>query len=208
MSNLTRELFFSVPFFYCDVENVDELNRKLVHNILKWKEEDTERLAHSNKFSWHSQTDMNLREEFHQITKIINDAQNEISINEEYCSKSNLVVKDMWANVSQKYAYNSYHCHPNSLWSGVYYVQCPPNCGNIKFYNKDATTMWWPRYEKMDVTTRQSHQWDDITYEPVEGRLILFLSHVGHEVSQNLTDVEGKDGYRISISFNSRQKEK
>ena len=39
---------------------------------------------------------------------------------------------------------------------------------------------------------------------PIEGRIYFFLV-VGHEVEQNLTDVEGQDGYRISISFNSIQ---
>jgi hypothetical protein len=50
-----------------------------------------------------------------------------------------------------------------------------------------------------------THQWDSVSYEPIEGRVILFPSWIGHQVGQNLTDVEGKDGYRISISFNIKQ---
>ena len=62
--------------------------------------------------------------------------------------------------------------------------------------------------KKKQVMARQPHQWNNVFYEPIEGRLILFPSHVGHEVPQNLTDIEGQDGYRISISFNSTQIQK
>ena len=63
---------------------------------------------------------------------------------------------------------------------------------------------WRPMYEK-EQSQRQPHQWETVNYEPIEGRAIFFPSYIGHEVEQNLTDVEGQDGYRISISFNSLQ---
>ena len=207
MFNLSKELFFSVPFYYYNIENTDELNRELVHHILKIKEEDEQGLVRSNNLGWHSETNLSSRDEFNQITKIIHDALNKISTDEEYSSETNLVIENMWAIVSPKYAYNSQHFHPHSLWSGVYYVQCPPNCGNIRFSNKDAEAMWLPLYEKNEnsVQSRQPHQWASVVYEAIEGRLIIFPSHVGHEVLQNLTDVEGEDGYRIALSFNSIQ---
>ena len=209
MYNMIRELHFADAFYHKDIENSTEMNTDLVNKILQWKHDDPEGVKNSNSLGWQSNSMMNLRDEFHQITKIINDALNEISINEEYFSKKNLVVENMWANVSPKYAYNSYHHHSESLWSGVYYVQSPPNCGYITFYNKgEKFPIRSPVYEKKDPSTRQPHQWDTVFYEPIEGRLILFPSHLGHEVEQNLTDVEGQDGYRISISFNSEQKEK
>ena len=208
MSNVIREFYFADALYYKDIENSTEMNTDLIGKILQWRHDEPEGVQISNSLGWQSKDTMSYRDEFHQITKTINDALNEISINEEYCSKRDLVVENMWANVSQKYAYNSYHTHPGSLWSGVYYVQCPPNCGNIRFYNKDVQSTWWPEYEKKQVMARQPHQWNNVFYEPIEGRLILFPSHVGHEVPQNLTDIEGQDGYRISISFNSTQIQK
>ena len=40
MSNIMKESFFSIPIFYVDIENSQELNNKLTHDILQWKKED------------------------------------------------------------------------------------------------------------------------------------------------------------------------
>ena len=206
MSNIRRDPFFTVPIFYFDVENSKEINHKLLNDILQWKKEDEKGTKRSNNYGWHSQSDMHLRDEFEDIKNVINDKLNSISLIEEYSSETDLVIEEMWANVSPKYAYNSYHFHQHSLWSGVYYVQCPPNCGMIKFEDK-KWNKWRPIYEK-EQSQRQPHQWERVNYEPIEGRAIFFPSCIGHEVEQNLTDVEGQDGYRISISFNSTQIQK
>ena len=66
MFNLSKELFFSVPFYYYNIENTDELNRELVHHILKIKEEDEQGLVRSNNLGWHSETNLSSRDEFNQ----------------------------------------------------------------------------------------------------------------------------------------------
>ena len=200
MSNVQRELWFSVPFFYFDIENSKELNRELVRDIYKWKEEDKEGVERSNRYGWHSMIIMHLREEFNKITNAINDAQQAIAKEEGYDLDWPLIIESMWANVSPKHAYNTFHTHPNALWSGVYYVQCPEDCGRIKFPNV-------PDHHNKPIFKENSfshpHQWSSVYYEPIEGRLILFPSNRGHEVEQNLSDTD-----RISISFNSIQMHK
>ena len=200
MSEAKREFWFSVPFFYFDIENSKELNRELVRDIYKWKEEDKDGIKHSNKQGWHSTIIMHFREEFSKITNAINDAQKSVSTEEGYDSDWPLIVESMWANVSPKHAYNTFHTHPNALWSGVYYVQCPENCGRIKFHNM-PDQHHKPIYD--DNELQHPHQWSSVFYEPIEGRLILFPSNRGHEVEQNLSDTD-----RISISFNSIQMHK
>ena len=201
MSEAKREFWFSVPFFYFDIENSKELNRELVRDIYKWKEEDKEGVLRSNKHGWHSTIVMHYREEFDKITNAINDVQKSIATQEGYNSDWRLIVDSMWANVSPKHAYNMFHTHPNALWSGVYYVQCPENCGRIKFpnvYKHCAEPVYDDNLEEL-----HPHQWASVYYEPIEGRLILFPSDRGHEVEQNLSDTD-----RISISFNSVQRHK
>ena len=69
----------------------------------------------------------------------------------------------------------------------------------------------WARYQNVykpvfrEELSSLRHQWDNVFWEPREGRVILFPSWIGHQVEQNLTNVEGEDGYRISISFNINQ---
>ena len=204
MSNITRELFFSVPIFYFDLDNSNEINLKLKNLIFDWKDKD-KGVERSNVLGWHSKDDMHIRNHFNFFIDEINNIQNEIHLTEEYANNTELRVENMWANINHKYSYNRFHTHPGSLWSGVYYVQSPPNCGSILFKLVDRDLYGTPTYEK-DNIDRQTHQWQTIEHKPIEGRVILFPSWLGHEVQQNLTDVEGENGNRISISFNTIQK--
>jgi len=206
MSNLMRELYFADAFYYKDFENSSEMNKKLKDKILQWKHDDPEGMIISNSLGWQSRSIMQEdKVRWKDILKPINEFLQEVLISEQYVENSALEISNMWANINYKYAYNKYHDHPKSLWSGVYYVQSPPNSGKILFHKE------WSRYQGVPKPTFSSsppvhtHQWDSIFWEPREGRVILFPSWIGHEVEQNLTNVEGEDGYRISISFNINQ---
>ena len=206
MSSVMRELFFADAFYYKDIENSSEMNKDLISKILEWKHDDPEGVEISNSLGWQSRATMQKEKSgFADITNKINEFLNEVWSAEQYNEGTALEITNMWANVNYKYAYNKYHDHPQSLWSGVYYVQSPPNSGKILFHKE------WSRYQGVPKPTFSSsppvhtHQWDSVSYEPIEGRVILFPSWIGHQVGQNLTDVEGEDGYRISISFNIKQ---
>ena len=206
MSNLMRELYFADAFYYKDFENSSEMNKNLKDKILQWKHDDPEGMIISNSLGWQSRSIMQEdKVRWKDILKPINEFLQEVLISEQYVENSALEISNMWANINYKYAYNKYHDHPKSLWSGVYYVQSPPNSGKILFHKE------WSRYQGVPKPTFSSsppvhtHQWDSIFWEPREGRVILFPSWIGHEVEQNLTNVEGEDGYRISISFNINQ---
>ena len=206
MSNLMRELYFADAFYYKDFENSSEMNKKLKDKILQWKHDDPEGMIISNSLGWQSRSIMQEdKVRWKDILKPINEFLQEVLISEQYVENSALKISNMWANINYKYAYNKYHDHPKSLWSGVYYVQSPPNSGKILFHKE------WSRYQGVPKPTFSSsppvhtHQWDSIFWEPREGRVILFPSWIGHQVEQNLTNVEGEDGYRISISFNINQ---
>jgi uncharacterized protein (TIGR02466 family) len=107
----------------------------------------------------------------------------------------------MWANINYKDGFNRPHIHPNSLWSGVYYVKTPKKCGHLKI--EDTRTM-----SLMSIPTKTDkkreepkHLWREVHFEPIAGRLIMFPSWVNHCVDRNESD-----DIRISVSFNFLQK--
>ena len=105
----------------------------------------------------------------------------------------------MWANINPPGGMNRAHQHPNSLWSGVYYIKAPKNSGDLKIDDpRSSAAMCRPRQkdgEKPLRLYRETH------YAPIAGRCIMFPSWLMHCVDPN----ESND-IRISVSFNFLQK--
>jgi len=105
------------------------------------------------------------------------------------------VLGNMWANINPPGAYNAPHIHPNSLFSGVYYVKAPKNSGRLVCNDPRAGV-------QLNMPVRKEGQppkelWRDCTLEPKEGRLIIFPFYLWHNVESNLSE-----DLRISVSFN------
>ena len=105
----------------------------------------------------------------------------------------------MLANVNPPGGMNRAHMHPNSLWSGVYYVKAPKNCGHLKIDDpRTSAAMSRPILKEGETPNRL---WRETHYEPIAGRCIMFPSWVTHCVEPN-----DSDDIRISVSFNFLQK--
>jgi uncharacterized protein (TIGR02466 family) len=199
---MLRQFFFPITIYERVLGNKDKINSELIKNILEWKTKSPESLVRSNTLGWHSECNMHEKEEYKDLLHEIKESLINIHYQEGYSQKKDMVIVGMWANVSPKYSYNKYHVHPPNFLSGVYYAQTPKNCGEIVFENRSD-----PRYYGWQSTieyenSAQQHQWDSINYKAEAGKLLIFPSWLGHHVEQNLTDLEGEDSFRISISFN------
>ena len=102
---------------------------------------------------------------------------------------------NMWANINYKGGYNRPHIHPNSLFSGVYYVKSQPNSGKLVCNDPRPGI-------QTNMPTRvkgqpPKHLWREIHLDPKEGRILMFPSWLWHCVEPN----ESND-IRISVSFN------
>jgi len=105
----------------------------------------------------------------------------------------------MWANINPPGGMNRAHQHPNSLWSGVYYVKAPKNSGQLKIDDPRASAaMYRPRQKEGPVPSRL---YRETHYEPIAGRCIMFPSWLMHCVDPNQSN-----DIRISVSFNFLQK--
>jgi len=101
---------------------------------------------------------------------------------------------DMWVNINKSSNYNFMHNHApynGAILSGVYYVKCPKNSGNINFFD--------PRYFVTNALDMQYYNNGDTYwfFEPKENLMLMFPSWLHHSVDQNQSDED-----RISIAFN------
>ncbi len=101
-------------------------------------------------------------------------------------------ITQSWLNYTETNQYHHRHEHPNSLISGVFYVNGDEKFDKIKFYKKDIYSIIKP--EVKDYNIWNSETW----WFPVKtGDVILFPSSLTHMV-----ETKQGDNTRISLAFN------
>ena len=192
---MNRELFFPTPIYIQDVGS-PAFNQKLEQDIIAWSNKD-KGIKRTNVNGWHSTSDMADYPEYKELVNILFQAQRDIYKEEHLDSEP--FLGNMWANINPPGGYNRTHIHPNSLWSGVYYVKTPKNCGHLKLEDpRSVALMTRPRQVLGEQPQRL---WREVHYEPVAGRLIMFPAWLNHCVDPNQSNE-----IRISVSFNFMQK--
>ena len=193
---MITEYHFPTPIYIKDLPNPDQVNQYLEEQILKWSHQDKGVLK-TNAGGWHSSTDMNKKEEYNVLTKELFAMQDEIFAQEYLTPKP--VLGNMWANINYPGNYNRPHLHPNSLFSGVYWIKTPFKSGNLMLYEpRGGAQVLMSNRKEGELPSRL---WREIQYEPVAGRIIMFPAWLWHEVKPN----ESNDT-RISVSFNFLQR--
>ena len=192
---MIRELYFPTPIYVLDIKD-QSINEQLEKDILNWYNKD-KGINRTNVNGWHSKTTMHEMPEYKRLTDALYEAQKKIYIEEDLDSEP--FLGNMWANVNPKGGMNRAHIHPNSLWSGVYYVKANKNSGHLKIDDPRSTaSMSRPRLKEKQHPIRL---WRETSFEPKVGRLIMFPAWLVHAVDPNLSDE-----LRISVSFNFMQK--
>jgi len=193
---MITEYHFPTIIYIKDIPNALQLNQYLEQKIIQWSQQN-KGVAKTNAGGWHSETDMNKKEEYNPLTKELFNMQEEIYQKEHLSLKP--VLGNMWANINYPGCFNRPHLHPNSLFSGVYWVKTPVKSGNLMLYDPRAgTQMTMPNRKEGKLPPEL---WREIHYEPAAGRCIMFPSWLWHEVKPN----ESND-IRISVSFNFLQR--
>ena len=190
-----RELYFPTPIYIADIKH-PTLNQELERDILAWSNRD-KGITRTNIQGWHSDTNMNELPEYAKLVDMLYSAQRTIYDQEYY--ESEPFLGNMWANINPPGGSNRAHIHPNSLWSGVYYVKAPQNSGQLKIEDpRSVALMSRPRQKDVPKPDRL---WREHHYEPKTGSLIMFPSWLNHCVDPN-----NSNDIRISVSFNFMQK--
>jgi uncharacterized protein (TIGR02466 family) len=110
------------------------------------------------------------------------------------CPANNITpyITQSWLNYTETSQYHHKHEHPNSLVSGVFYINCNEEFDKIKFFNDNT-------YKVIRPETKNYNLWNSNTwwFSVKTGDIILFPSSLTHMV-------ETKQGTntRISLAFN------
>ena len=194
---MITEYHFPTPIYIKEIPNAVELNHYLEKQILRWNKEDPKGYDRTNINGWHSTTDMNKKKEYDPLMQELFAMQYEIFKKEFLTLKP--VLGNMWANINYPSGYNRPHLHPNSLFSGVYWIKAPENSGNLMLYDPRPgvhTTM--PDRKKGKLP---SAVWREVHYKPRAGMIIMFPAWLWHEVQPNRSQ-----DIRMSVSFNFLQR--
>ena len=112
--------------------------------------------------------------------------------------QQSFTIINSWCNKHTKGDYLPSHSHANSIFTGIYYIQVPPQSGNILSLHQSP---FIPSFVPGTIipTVNQSNIYNsksiDIHLE--EGTLLLFPSHIEHSAPQSQSDQ-----VRYAISFN------
>jgi uncharacterized protein (TIGR02466 family) len=100
-------------------------------------------------------------------------------------------ITQSWLNYTETNQYHHKHAHPNSLVSGVFYINCHEEHDKIKFFNDNYKTI---KLEVKDYNIWNSESW---WFSVKTGDIILFPSSLTHMV-----ETKQGDNTRISLAFN------
>ena len=190
---MIKEQFFPTNIYGKDVKLDNQLFEK---EIVEWSKRDPG-VKKTNRNGWHSTTEMHKIPVFQPLVNELFIMMNDIW-KEEWLDREPM-MGNMWANINPPGGMNRPHLHPNSHFSGVYYIKAPQNSGKLVFNEpRPGAHMVMPTRKQGKPP---SHLWREVHVDPLEGRIIIFPSWLWHCVEPNESD-----DIRISVSFNFIQK--
>ena len=179
------------------VPDAESMNQELQAVILA-EETKYSSLGRSNIGGWHSQTDFLKRPDpaVAALTNWITWAVNQmIAATAGPGSHTSTILVSAWATICRNGSYHAPHSHPDSAWSGVYYVDAGqiaadrPLSGVLEFLD--------PRAGIEAVTAPGDPYGEPVRVRPEPGLIVIFPSWLFHWVHPYVGDTP-----RIAVSFN------
>jgi len=189
---MIKEEFFPTTVYGFDLPGANLLNPQLEKDILEWSKQD-KGVQKTNVKGWHSQTDMQNRPEYKPLVDQLFLAMRHVWDDQHLDRKP--ILGNMWANINPPGGSNQPHVHPNSLYSGVYYIKSNMDSGKLKLYDPRPGIQFIMPLRKSGDPGKSL--WRDVSIDPVAGRIIIFPAWLWHAVEPN-----GSSDIRISVSFN------
>ena len=175
-----------------DVNGFGEIQNQLIDYAYDLKKREPEGVSISNQGGWQS-ADFPVNNEDDLLQSFLINCLAGFPV----IDKSVNIKIDAWININQPGDYNIKHCHPSNDLSGVLWIKSPKNCGNIEFHSPSCFETFLEIESYIDDFRNSNNYHHAYWFPPEEGRMIIFPSHLEHDVKQNLSNED-----RISVSFN------
>ncbi len=107
------------------------------------------------------------------------------------------IYSKAWVNINSPGSLNFQHSHPGCDLSGVLWVKCPDKSGNIFFHSPSGFETFQEIESYTEDFKNNNNYHHSYWFPPIEGRMLIFPSHLEHDVRENLSNED-----RISVSFN------
>jgi len=189
-----QELLFSTPLWHFQHPDPQGC-RKLGEDVLVLERKNPTGLQVTNQGGWHSSTDLLADPAFQDLFQWIACC-SQVALSDWGwdLTKATPTFNNAWAMVNRQGHTTRAHLHPNSLFSGVVYLQVPEGAGAIAFLDPRGGA-------QMLVPPLRASAGEDcrgrVRRMPQVGELLLFPSWLWHEV-----ELSAQDQPRIVISFN------
>ena len=191
---MKHQSLFPTPLWTAQFSEVEQLVR-WADRVMVLKGADPIGVQLTNQGAWHSQTnvlqDPGLHELFFWIAAQVHGA---LSAWGWDLLRAGPRFNNAWAVVSRAGDSHGAHLHPNSLFSGVFYLAAPAGSGAIAFLDPRAGALMLQPPLRQELAGRESGR---LRLEPEAGLLLLFPAWLWHEV-----EVSRCKEPRICISFN------
>lgn len=187
-------LIFPSIFHEYIFDKKDFDREKLIEFCYLQKEKYPDGLQRSNSGGWHSPI-FNVQDDKNILSKLIKKGladsvfttiDNKFRVRTEY-----------WIMINSPNTYNTTHTHPNSHLSGVFWIKALDKCGKLKFHNPNTFERYIELNAYVDLFKKDTNTHEAYVYDPREGILVTFPSHVAHRVLENKSNED-----RIAVSYN------
>lgn len=184
---MSHLLLFPSPVFYYNCEDYLEHRDKFISHCYELKSKSSG-VIKSNQGGWQSENNQAMM-----IMDYI--AANFTNLVKDFSGTFNIL--NHWVNINSKGDFNRHHSHPDSILSGVMWLKCKDNSGDIVFESPNAFVHHRIIKRLNDDFCNENHVVKALNIKPKEGQIILFPSDLIHFVLENKEDSD-----RISIAFN------
>ena len=190
---MENESWFETPVFWGIASDVD--TTPIEQYIREEMSRDKEGNHLSNIGGWQSQNQYLNNMSCRELRGLL--AAAEQWMNDHLPLKRPLAITNIWYNVNQGGTYNIKHLHPDSIFSGVFYVKGgeTQDTGMIHFHRNQFDSYILASYFETGIGGFTDTM---VSHLPVTKKLILFPSWIEHEVECNKTNED-----RISVAFNT-----